>query len=137
MKSLSTSFTFFIIITVPIVAAVCIVFMFFFILSGMEYWIFAFVSAATGASAYWFFGDVKKVEMDYSNIYVSSLFQTEKLPIAALNNVYEDKVLSTSFIRIRFKYKTKFGQEIKFIPRSIKNYFHSHPTFDELRKLIR
>ena len=143
MKSLSTSFTFFIKISVPIVLSICATSLAFFLVFEIEYWIFALLSAAIGFAAFWFFGDVKRVECDGSNIFVSNYINTEKIPFTALKNVYEDKVLRTSFIRLRFKYKTKFGQEIKFVPHSEWNNFfpllhpHSHPTVIELRKMIK
>ena len=137
MKLLSTSFTFFIKISVPFVILVCIICMLFFLLFAIEFWIFALLSAAIGFVVFWLYGDVKEVERDGSNLYVSNYFSREVIPLVALKEVYEDRILSTSFIRLRFKYKTKFGQEIKFVPHSMRNYFYPHPTADELRKLIK
>ena len=137
MKLLSTSFTFFIKISVPFVILVCTICMLFFFLFAIEFWIFSLLSAAIGFLAFWLYGDIKQVEMDGSNLYVSNYLNTEEIPLVALKEVYEDRILSTSFIRLRFKYKTKFGQEIKFVPHSIRNYFYPHPTAVELRKVIK
>jgi hypothetical protein len=142
MRSLSTPFTLFVKISVPIVLLVCAGLLIFFLVYAIEYWMFALLSAAIGFAAFWFFGDVKKVECDDRNIFVSNYINIEKIPFLALKEVYEDKVIRTSFIRLRFKYKTKFGQEIKFIPHiDWKNYWrllypHPHPTVVELRKMI-
>ena len=137
MKLLSTSFTFFIKISLPFVILVCAICMVFFLLFEIDYWIFALLSAAIGFLAFWLYGDVKEVEMDGSNLYISNYLSTEVIPLEALKEVYEDRILSTSFIRLRFKYKTKFWQEIKFVPHSMRNYFYPHPTAVELRKLIK
>ena len=137
MKLLSTSFTFFIKISAPFVILVCIICMFFFLLFAIEFWIFALLSAAIGFLAFWLYGDVKEVERDGSNLYISNYLSKEVIPLVALKEVYEDRILSTSFIRLRFKYKTRFGQEIKFVPHSMRNYFYPHPTAVELRKLIK
>jgi len=123
MKLLSTSFTFFIKISAPFVILVCIICMFFFLLFAIEFWIFALLSAAIGFLAFWLYGDVKEVERDGSNLYISNYLSKEVIPLVALKEVYEDRILSTSFIRLRFKYKTRFGQEIKFVPHSIRNYW--------------
>jgi len=137
MKLLSTSFTFFIKISAPFVILVCIICMFFFLLFAIEFWIFALLSAAIGFLAFWLYGDVKEVERDGSNLYISNYLSKEVIPLVALKEVYEDRILSTSFIRLRFKYKTRFGQEIKFVPHSIRNYFYPHPTAVDLRRLIK
>jgi hypothetical protein len=142
MKPLSTLLTFFIKISIPIVLFVCATSIVFFLIFALEYWFFSLLSAAIGFAAFWHFRDIKKVECDSSNIFVSNR-STEKIPFTALKDVYEDKVLRTSFIRLRFKYKTKFGQEIKFIPHYDWNDFfpllypRTHPTVIELRKMIK
>ena len=103
MKLLSTSFTFFIKISAPFVILVCIICMFFFLLFAIEFWIFALLSAAIGFLAFWLYGDVKEVERDGSNLYISNYLSKEVIPLVALKEVYEDRILSTSFIRLRFK----------------------------------
>ena len=96
MKLLSTSFTFFIKISVPFVILVCSICMIFFLLFAIEYWIFALLSAAIGFVAFWLYGDIKQVERDGSNLYVSNYLSTEEIPLVAVKDVYEDRILSTS-----------------------------------------
>lgn len=85
----------------------------------------------------WFCWQIMLVQIDENYIYVTHFSTTIQIPLLAILDVTEKRLINFRPVYVTFKYKTKFGRQIMFIPRlfPLIGPFETHPFVEELRKL--
>jgi hypothetical protein len=85
----------------------------------------------------WFCWQIMLVQIDENYIYVTHFATTIQIPLLAILDVKEKRLINFRPVYVSFKYKTRFGRQIMFIPRlyPLIGPFETHPFVDELRKL--
>lgn len=85
----------------------------------------------------WFCWQIMLVQIDKNYIYVTHFSTTIQIPLLAILDVTEKRLINFRPVYVTFKYRTKFGRQIMFIPRlyPLIGPFETHPFVDELRKL--
>ncbi len=72
---------------------------------------------------------LKRVEIDSDNLYVSNYFNSFRYPIEDIEKIYKVDLLLFKLLRIEFKDKTRFGKKISCLLKEayLKDYVSKFP----------
>jgi hypothetical protein len=79
---------------------------------------------------------LKEIRIDDRSIYISNYLKEISVPLGAIDDVTEYWWISPPLITLHFRYKTEFGNKVRFTPK--RRPFMSwgaHPVVVELRRL--
>lgn len=101
-------------------------------------WIMLTALGAGAASLYWFGIRLRWVEMDDRALYVSTLRSRARVPLAAIDEVRENRWVNPPVVTITFRHDTDAGRTVAFTP-TIRwwGFWRQHPVVEELREAAR
>jgi hypothetical protein len=87
---------------------------------------------------YWHCVRLKRVEIDEQWLYVSNFLREIRIPLGDIEEVTENRWVSTRPITVEFRRETEFGSSIIFMPRPRWwKFWQAHPVVGELEAATR
>jgi hypothetical protein len=101
-------------------------------------WIFLGVTVAGALVLYWFCIRLKRVDVDEHWLYVSNFTREIRIPLADIEEVTENRWVSSRPVTVQFRRENEFGSEIIFMPRTRWwKFWRAHPVVGELEAASR
>jgi hypothetical protein len=99
-------------------------------------WAFLAAWIAGTAFIWWTCAPLKRVRVDDKSIYLSNYLTEVCVPLAAIEDISENRWISSHPITVKFRYDTGFGDRITFMPKvRLFGLWSSHPVVGELHQL--
>lgn len=81
--------------------------------------VYFFLLAAMSTLIWFTIGNLKRVELDKSNLYISNYLKTIRVHKDAIISVKKQNILFFNLVSIRFSVPTRFGKRIFFIQEPV------------------
>lgn len=100
-------------------------------------WIFLVVTLGGAWFIRWRSGDLKRVRLDATALYISNYATEIVVPLSDVAEVTEDYWVGGHPVTIRFQRNTEFGTRVTFIPKAHWSWLGvSFPAMDEIRAAV-
>jgi hypothetical protein len=101
-------------------------------------WLFLGGAVLGGWFLYWYGVRLKRVEIDEQWLYVSNFLREIRIPLSDIEEITENRWVSTRPITVEFRHETEFGSRIVFMPRPRWwRLWRAHPVVGELEAATR
>jgi hypothetical protein len=84
---------------------------------------------------WWFCAGLKRVDLDGKSLVVSNYRRSIRVPVSAISEVRQNRLLNLRPITITFKRDTEFGRQVVFMPPFTLNLLSEDPIAHRLRTL--
>ncbi|HET7876704.1 MAG TPA: hypothetical protein VFN71_14370 [Methylomirabilota bacterium] len=100
-------------------------------------WLMLAVWIGASTFIWWMCCRLKRVCVDGATLHISNYFREDRVPLASITAVRENRWVNIRPVTVEFRTPTAFGQRIVFMPRVCWFLFwRPHPVALELRALV-